>query len=91
MGGLSFDDDFEVRSVKTLHERNDKNHRHTENEEGEEEVEHMSTDSASDSDCSKSHQDEAIGKAGDTQKGVSFAAGSIVGLIPSPSDAAGSG
>ena len=79
------------RSVKTLHERNDKIHRRTDNEEGKEEEDNMSTDSASDSDSSKSHQEVGIGKVGYTHKGVSFAAGSNVGLNPYPSDAAGSG
>ena len=81
------------RSIKTLHERNDKHHRGKYDKEGQEEEEDiMSTDSASDSDSSKSHHDTALGNAGDsTKKGVSFAAGSSTELNPGRNDAAGSG
>ena len=79
------------RSVKTLHERNDATRKYVDEDmEGDEEVDSMSTDSASDSDIEKSHHDKS-GKAGDTAKGVSFAAGSSEGPRPRRNGAAGSG
>ena len=83
------------RSIKTLHERNDKARQDSgdsaSDTEGGEEEEDMSTDSASKSDFEKSHQVSAFGKAGGTPaRGVSFAASPSVGL-PGQNGAAGSG
>ena len=77
------------RSVKTLHERNDRCYAAKEGLE--EEEDDMSMDSASDSNTSKSHHGGSGKAGGTTLRGVSFAAGSGEELNPGRNGAAGSG